>query len=97
MSSPRSPSFSLLAFIHVAPRRIGCHARRVDEIATAKPMVESVDEWSEPIGGARSMTELPAAAQHYVKIGEKETGMQADVVSVGADRDATIVRRNAFT
>jgi adenylosuccinate synthase len=81
----------LIAFIHVAPRRIGCHARRVDEIATAKSVLESVAEWSEPIDGARSMTELPAAARHYVELVEKETG-----VSVGADREATIVRHNAF-
>ncbi|AUX41032.1 uncharacterized protein SOCE26_024370 [Sorangium cellulosum] len=86
----------LLAFIHVAPRRIGCHARRVDEIATAKPVLASVAERSKPIDGARSMTELPAAARHYVEMVEKETGMPVDVASVDADRDATIVRRNAF-
>jgi adenylosuccinate synthase len=68
----------------------------IDDIATAKPVLESVAEWSEPIDAARSMTELPAAARHYVELVEKETGVPVDVVSVGADRDATIVRRNAF-
>ncbi|WP_437589735.1 adenylosuccinate synthase [Sorangium sp. So ce1000] len=68
----------------------------IDDIATAKPVLESVTEWSEPIDAARSMTELPAAARHYVELVEKETGVPVDVVSVGADRDATIVRRNAF-
>ncbi|XXX76772.1 adenylosuccinate synthase [Sorangium sp. So ce134] len=68
----------------------------IDEIAAAKPVLEPVAEWSEPIDGARSMTELPAAARQYVELVEKETGVPVDVVSVGADRDATIVRRNAF-
>jgi adenylosuccinate synthase len=68
----------------------------IDDIATAKPVLETVAEWSEPIDSARSMTELPAAARQYVEMVEKETGVPVDVVSVGADRDATIVRRNAF-
>ncbi|AUX38245.1 MULTISPECIES: adenylosuccinate synthase [Sorangium] len=68
----------------------------IDEIATAKPVLEPVAEWSEPIDAARSMTELPAAARQYVELVERETGVPVDVVSVGADRDATIVRRNAF-
>ncbi|WP_437296662.1 adenylosuccinate synthase [Sorangium sp. So ce426] len=68
----------------------------IDDIATAKPVLETVAEWSEPIDSARSMTELPAAARHYVEMVEKETGVPVDVVSVGADREATIVRRNAF-
>ncbi|WP_437278614.1 adenylosuccinate synthase [Sorangium sp. So ce375] len=68
----------------------------IDEIATAKPVLETVAEWGESIDSARSMTELPAAARHYVELVEKETGVPVDVVSVGADRDATIVRRNAF-
>ncbi|KYG08549.1 adenylosuccinate synthetase [Sorangium cellulosum] len=68
----------------------------IDEIATAQPVLEPVAEWSEPIDAARSMTELPAAARQYVELVEKETGVPVDVVSVGADREATIVRRNAF-
>ncbi|WP_437714172.1 adenylosuccinate synthase [Sorangium sp. So ce448] len=68
----------------------------IDDIATAKPVLETVAEWSESIDAARSMTELPAAARHYVEMVEKETGVPVDVVSVGADREATIVRRNAF-
>ncbi|WP_437529575.1 adenylosuccinate synthase [Sorangium sp. So ce726] len=68
----------------------------IDDIATAKPVLETVAEWSESIDAARSMTELPAAARQYVEMVEKETGVPVDVVSVGADREATIVRRNAF-
>ncbi|WP_437755658.1 adenylosuccinate synthase [Sorangium sp. So ce1389] len=68
----------------------------IDDLATAKPVLEPVGAWSEPIDAARSMTELPAAARQYVELVEKETGVPVDVVSVGADREATIVRRNAF-
>ncbi|XXY44290.1 adenylosuccinate synthase [Sorangium sp. So ce269] len=68
----------------------------IDDLATAKPVLEPVGAWSESIDAARSMTELPAAARQYVELVEKETGVPVDVVSVGADREATIVRRNAF-
>ncbi|WP_438026087.1 adenylosuccinate synthase [Sorangium sp. So ce233] len=68
----------------------------IDDLGTATPVLEQVTAWSEPIDSARSMTELPAAARQYVEMVEKETGVPVDVVSVGADREATIVRRNAF-
>jgi adenylosuccinate synthase len=68
----------------------------IDELATATPVLEAATPWSESIAEARTMSELPAAARRYIEIVEKEVGVPVDVVSVGAERDATIVKRNAF-
>jgi adenylosuccinate synthase len=68
----------------------------IDDLGSAQPVLEAVGGWSESIADARSMGELPGAARQYIELIEKEGGVPVDVVSVGAQRDATIVRRNAF-
>ncbi len=64
---------------------------------SAKPIFEEMPGWKEPIGGARSMAELPANARRYVeRIGELAR-VPIAIVSVGADREATIVLSNPFS
>jgi len=68
----------------------------IDEVATARPVYEDVPPWSEPIDHARKLADLPAAARDYVELIGREGGVPIDVVSVGPQREATIVLRNAF-
>ena len=68
----------------------------VDDLASARPVYERFTPWSEPTDGARALADLPPAARDYVDLIARETGVPIDVVSVGPDRDATIVLRNAF-
>jgi len=64
---------------------------------TAKPIFEEMPGWTEKIGSARSLGELPANARRYIeRIGEL-AGISIAIVSVGADRAATIVLTNPFT
>jgi adenylosuccinate synthase len=63
---------------------------------TAKPIFEEMRGWTERIGDARSLGELPANARRYIeRIGEL-AGVSIAIVSVGADRAATIVLNNPF-
>ena len=71
---------------------------RVDEMPTtqtgfhhAKPIYEFFDGWSEDISGARTMDDLPAAAQAYVRAIEKMSGARISAVGVGPDREETVV------
>jgi adenylosuccinate synthase len=68
----------------------------IDDLASARPIVEAVRPWSEPIADARSLSDLPSAARDYIELIAREVGVPIDVVSVGPQRDATIVLRNAF-
>jgi adenylosuccinate synthase len=68
----------------------------IDELDRAKPIYRTVKGWTEPLGGARQMSDLPMAARSYVELIEKESGCPAFLVSVGSRRDETIVRRNPF-
>ncbi|MEJ7731226.1 MAG: adenylosuccinate synthase [Polyangiaceae bacterium] len=68
----------------------------VDELATAKPVYRTVPGWSETLGAARSLDDLPEAARAYVRLVEEAAGVPAYIVSVGPRRDETIVLRDAF-
>ena len=60
----------------------------------ATPIYEEFDGWSEDIGGARTFEDLPANAQSYVLALEAMSGTRISSIGVGADRDATIVRKD---
>ena len=59
-----------------------------------KPVYEEMPGWQTDIGGARHWDDLPKACRGYVeRIGEL-CGATVDVVSVGPDREHTLVRRS---
>ncbi len=60
----------------------------------AKPVYEYLPGWSEDISDARSIAELPANAQAYVRFLEDVSGAPISAIGVGQDRDATIVVRD---
>ncbi|MBM3687160.1 MAG: adenylosuccinate synthase [Actinobacteria bacterium] len=60
----------------------------------AKPVYEELPGWTEDISGARTIEDLPANAQAYVRYLEELTGAPISAIGVGQDRDATIVVRD---
>lgn len=59
----------------------------------AKPIYEELPGWKgQDITGCRDFEELPANAQAYVRHLEEITGANISFVSVGPDRDQTIMR-----
>ena len=60
----------------------------------AKPVYEEFPGWTEDISGARSVEDLPANAQAYVRYLEELSGAPISAIGVGQDRDATIVVRD---
>jgi adenylosuccinate synthase len=62
----------------------------------ALPIYEEMPGWQESTVGARSMAELPANAQAYLKRIEEVCEVRIDFVSTGPDREHTIVLQNPF-
>jgi adenylosuccinate synthase len=62
----------------------------------ARPIYEEHPGWTEPLSVARTIDDLPANAQSYIRRLEQLTGTQMYMVSVGAGRNETIVLRNPF-
>jgi adenylosuccinate synthase len=55
-----------------------------------------MDGWSEDITGIKSYDELPANAKAYIAKLEELTRTEVAVVSVGPDREQTIIRKDIF-
>ena len=63
------------------------------QLHNVKPIYEELDGWNEDISNCTNFKDLPANARAYVKFLEKIIGVKIEVVSVGAGREKTIVRK----
>jgi len=67
-----------------------------DLLAECEPIYEELPGWAESTVGATRFADLPPAAQAYLNRMEKVCGVPIDLISTGADREQTIVRRHPF-
>ncbi len=58
--------------------------------AAAEPVYETLPGWSEDITGARELSDLPKAAQDYVKAVEEFSDCRISTIGVGPGRDEII-------
>jgi adenylosuccinate synthase len=61
------------------------------DLARAKPVFTTLPGFKEPVGTARSLSDLPPAARAYMDFIVKHTGVPMAVVSVGPDREQTMI------
>jgi len=66
------------------------------EYEKAVPVYEEMEGWKEDLSDAREVGDLPKTAQKYVRRLEELTGVEITLISVGADRNQTIMRKNPF-
>ena len=57
-----------------------------------KPLYTDFEGWKCDLRGCRSYDEFPAAFKRYVEFIERETGVPVNIISVGPDRDETIIK-----
>jgi adenylosuccinate synthase len=57
-----------------------------------EPIYKEFKGWKVPITSLKSEKDLPTELLNYIEFVEKETGVPVKIVSVGPDRDATIIR-----
>jgi adenylosuccinate synthase len=61
-----------------------------------RPVFETLPGWSENISGTQRFSRLPKNAKSYLRRIEELTGTPIDIVSVGPDRDQTMVIKNPY-
>jgi adenylosuccinate synthase len=64
----------------------------MDVLGEVEPIYETLPGWNGNITGIRRFEELPREAQNYVKTLDKLVGAPIKIVSVGAERSATLIR-----
>jgi len=67
-----------------------------EELAECEPVYEEVPGWVRSTLGVRKLEDLPRAAHDYLERIEVVCGVPIDLISTGAERDDTIVRRHPF-
>ena len=68
----------------------------LDVLGECKPVFETMPGWSEDTSGIRNYADLPENTQKYLQRIETLTETPIDIVSVGPDREQTMVLRNPF-
>ncbi|MDR0570119.1 MAG: adenylosuccinate synthase [Clostridiales Family XIII bacterium] len=64
----------------------------LDVLAKCAPVYRTLPGWRADISGCRSYDELPQAARGYVEAIEEVCGARVGMISVGPDREQTMVR-----
>src|SRR5262249_41922663 len=67
-----------------------------EEAARCEPVYEALSGWKESTVGVNSYERLPKRAREYLERLQALSGVPVDMISTGADRDETIVRRHPF-
>ncbi|MDR1083693.1 MAG: adenylosuccinate synthase [Deltaproteobacteria bacterium] len=68
----------------------------LDILARCRPVYKTVPGFAEDIRGAKKLEDLPRAARVYLDLLEELLGVPAALISVGPDREATIVLHQYF-
>jgi adenylosuccinate synthase len=63
------------------------------DFARVKPIYTELDGWDGDLRTARKWEDLPETAQRYLRFVEEQTGTPVAILSVGPDREETIVLR----
>jgi adenylosuccinate synthase len=67
-----------------------------EEAARCVPVYETLPGWKESTVGINTYDRLPARARAYLERLQGLCGVPIDMISTGADRDETVVRRHPF-
>ena len=68
----------------------------LDVLADCKPVYETLPGWAENISDIRKLEDFPASARRYLDRITELTETESHIVSVGPDRDQTIVLKHPY-
>lgn len=90
------PQLKICVAYEVAGKRIEEIPCDIEILAQAKPIYEELPGWTESLCHARKWEDLPPNAQQYIRKIEEVSGIPVMGISVGAERNATILLKNPF-
>jgi adenylosuccinate synthase len=85
------PQLKLCTAYRVDGRLVDAWPLNVAQLERAEPVYETLEGWSEDLSSCRSLAELPTAARRYVAVIEERAGVPIDVISVGPERNQTLM------
>jgi len=91
------PEFEACVAYRVRGKLVEDFPASVRDLSDAKPVLRKFPGWKRGIGACRSFDDLPREARDYIAYIEEFAETKVSVVSVGSDRNATIVRESPWT
>ena len=87
------PEIKICTAYEINGRRESVFPSHVDDLRAARPVYETLPGWEEELTGVREMDDLPRTAQQYLDRLSEIIERPVEIVSVGPDRDQTILTR----
>jgi adenylosuccinate synthase len=84
------PEIKICTAYEIDGEETRCFPSHVHKLRRARPVLESLEGWSEDISGVRRWSDLPPRAIRYVERISELLNCPVEVVSVGPDRAQTI-------
>lgn len=90
------PTIKMATSYTLNDQALGAMPANINEAGMVQPVYEEMAGWQSEINEITSYEDLPAEAKDYVKRIEDFTGVEAMIVSVGPDRDETLLLKDPF-
>lgn len=90
------PKIKMATSYELGDRSLNAMPSNIRDAARVKPVYEELAGWQSEINEVTAYEDLPVEAKDYVKRIEDFTGVEAVIVSVGPDRDETLLLKNPF-
>jgi len=90
------PTLKIARKYLVDGQEYNCMPANIQKTLAAQPVYEELQGWDEEINDTKSFDDLPEKAKDYIRKIEDITGIEAVIVSVGADREQTLLLKNPF-
>lgn len=90
------PKLKMATAYELDGKRLTSMPCNIRQAAAVKPVYEELPGWEEDISAIRAFEDLPTATKDYIRRIEDYTGVEAMLVSVGPDRDETMLLKNPF-
>jgi len=85
------PELAICTAYELDGKRCDCFPSDAFLLENCKPVYETLPGWGKDISGCRKLSDLPAAARKYVDRLSQIHGLPVKIVSVGPDREQTIM------
>jgi adenylosuccinate synthase len=90
------PSLKICTAYKLDGKTIDYFPASIAALEKCEPVYEELPGWEKPTGKSRVFNDLPAKAQKYIRRLEEIIGCPVSLISVGARREETIVRKMIF-
>ncbi|HOV63380.1 MAG TPA: adenylosuccinate synthetase, partial [Spirochaetia bacterium] len=69
----------------------------ITALENAEPVLKTFKGWKKSIAAVKRYEDLPKEAKDYIRFIEEYVGTGVDIVSIGYERNQTIIRKEIWT